>query len=166
MSIPPLPAISDALSLLTVLADPDKSKAVLAELKIHAENAQKILDDARAAQNDAREASAAALKAKQEIASRQATLDAEQEVLHAKETGQNKTFADMNAALQAQKDNQDAREAKLRDWADELAKREQSLNSGAVDFKSIKDGLDAREKSLNELADIIRPVAEKLGVAL
>jgi len=158
--IPPLPTINDAIGLLAALSDPEKAKALLAELKEKAESAESVLQDAQGAQRAVDEERQNRITERDKLYKDRRAFAEEKIKIAAAEETYNKsitiTLATLNQKQKEQEDRdgrQNAREAVLNTREMGVSKKEQHLNE--------REGrVVAREMQAEELMKTFAPIIE------
>src|SRR5271157_3236375 len=160
LMIPPLPTINDAIGLLAALSDPEKAKALLAELKEKAESAESVLQDAQGAQRAVDEERQNRVTERDKLDKDRRAFVEEKLKFAAARADSNKRLSDTIDTLnQKQKEQEDrdgrqnAREAVLNTRELGVAKKEQQLNE--------REGrVVSREVQAEELMKTFAPIIE------
>ena len=161
--IPPSPTINDAIGLLAALTDKDRVDALLAELKEKQENADKVFEQARAAQVDADARGAALKKAGDDFSRMMASAnDQLSERLRVADETDARLKKDSAEFDQRDKDLND-REARLGKLGASLDNREARLQAAEKALAARGAAVSARETEVAEREAVIAPIARRLS---
>src|SRR5208282_6414391 len=159
--IPPLPTINDAIGLLAALSDPEKAKALLAELKEKAESAESVLQDAQGAQRAVDEERQNRVTERDKLDKDRRAFAEEKLKIAAAEETYNKSITITLATLNQKQKEQEDRESKQNSREAVLNTREFGISKKERELAERENKVTARESQVNDLMKTFAPIIEK-----
>jgi len=160
LMIPPLPTINDAIGLLAALSDPEKSRALLAELKEKAESAEKVFADAQGAQRAIDEERQNRARERDAIGKERMALS-EEKIAHAsKKSLDENQIRDILNTLNKKQKEQDEREGNQNSRDAILNTRELGVTKKVQELNEREGRVVAREIQAEELMKTFAPIIE------
>lgn len=162
--IPPVPSINDALGLMAAIADPEKTKATLEEMKKHSETSQdalrKVQEQQKGIDQTTRDIAAMTDKLGKErvaFAEERGRFESQKQADVAALSEQRRALADKEKGLLLLQDKLDADTSSLSERERAVAHDRERLDAREAD-------LTAREAHLAATIKELGPIAKKLGL--